>query len=214
MCQHMPVVGNIVFVTCGCQLPCRDCNDSTPVLCTLDFIKSLDITHTCQVVFVHDPRGCSSGFYYMYRNNVNVVCLHVCHDEDLGPFQVIESKMAKVVFCSQTFLGDLNGDLTPNQVFDDYKRDLWSRVNYSMDYTEYIETIIDKLCAFMDLQTPGTDFEVLDAPNDTTNVALIPSSITAFLVMILSNLHRLSTMRIFLLKQWGFSATKISALNL
>ena len=122
-----PVVGSIVFVTCGCQLPCRDCNvevslaDSTPVLCTLDFIESLDITHTCQVVFVHDPRGCSSGIYYMYRNDVNVVCLHVCHGEDLGPFQVIDSKMAKVVFCSRTFLGDLNGDLTPNQVFDDKK---------------------------------------------------------------------------------------------
>ena len=50
-----------------------------------------------------------------------------------------------------------------------------------MDYTEYIETIIDELCTFMDLQTPGTDFQVLDAPNDATDIALIPSSITALL---------------------------------
>ena len=122
-----PDVGNIVFVTCKCQLPSRNCNvdvslaDSTPVLCTLDFIESLDTAHTYQVVFVHDPRGCISGFYYMYQNDVDIICLHVCHDKDLGPFQVIDSKLAEVVFCNQTLPVDLNVDLTPKQVFDDYK---------------------------------------------------------------------------------------------
>ena len=155
---------NIIFVTCGCQLPCKDDNvkvslaDSIPVLCTIDFIESLDTNHTCQVVFVHDPEACSSGFYYVYKNAVDVVFLHVCHDEDMGPFQVMGSIMAKVVFCKQNSSVDLNGDLTPNQVFDDYKKDLGSHVTHSMNYTEYTETIIDNLCRFMDLQTPDTDF--------------------------------------------------------
>ena len=50
-----------------------------------------------------------------------------------------------------------------------------------MDYTQYIETVIDKLCTFMDLQTHKADLQVLDTPNDATNIPLIPNSITALL---------------------------------
>ena len=97
-------VGSIVFMACKCQLPFKDCHvdisldDSTPVLCTLDFIESLNTAHTYQVVFVHYPRGLSSGFYYMYQESVDTICLYVCHDENLGPFQVSDSKLVKVVF--------------------------------------------------------------------------------------------------------------------
>ena len=117
-----------VLMACKCQLPFRDCDvdisldDSTPVSCTLDFIESLDTDHTYQVVFVHDPRGLSSGFYYMYQKSVDTICLYVCHDEELGPFQVTDRKPAKVVFCNQSLSVDLNVNLTPNQVFDDYKK--------------------------------------------------------------------------------------------
>ena len=72
----------------------------------------------------------------MYQDNVDSVFLHICHDKDLGPFQVIGSSLAKVVFRNQTLGVDLNVDLTPNQIFDDYEKDIWSRVNYSMDYTQ------------------------------------------------------------------------------
>ena len=142
-------MGGIVFVACKCQLPSKDCNvdislgDSTSVLCTLDFIESLDTAHAYQVVFVHDPRDCSSGFYYMYLKSFDTICLYKCLNEDLGPFQVVNSKLAKVVFCNQTLPVDLNVNLTPSQLIDDYKKDLWSRINHSRDYTQYIETIID-----------------------------------------------------------------------
>ena len=85
------------------------------------------------------------------------------------------------MFCNQTLAVDLNVDLTPNQVFHDYKKDLWSRVNYNMDYTQYIEAIIDELCISMDLQPSEVDLQVLDAPNDTTATVHIPNSITALL---------------------------------
>ena len=111
-----PDVGNIVFMACKCQVPFEDCdvdislNDSLPVLCTLDFIKSLDTGHTHQVVFFHDSRGLSSGFYYMYQESVDSICLYVCHDEELGPFQVIDSKLARVVFCNQGLAIDCNAN--------------------------------------------------------------------------------------------------------
>ena len=181
-----PDVGNIVVVTCKCQLLSRDYNvdvslaDSISVLCTFDFIESLDTAHTYQVVFVHNPRGRSSGFYCMYQNEVDIICFHVCHDEDLGPFQVIDRKLVRDVF-NQTLPVDLNVDLTPDQVFDDYKKDLWSHVNHSMDYTQYIETIVDNLCTFMDLQIHKADLQALDAPNDATDIALIRHSIAALL---------------------------------
>ena len=81
-----PHMGNTVFVACKCQLPSRDCNvdvslaDGTPVSCSLDFIESLDTIHTYQVVFLHDPRGFSSGFYYMYQKSVDTICLYGCHE--------------------------------------------------------------------------------------------------------------------------------------
>ena len=50
-----------------------------------------------------------------------------------------------------------------------------------MDYTQYIETIIDELCRFMDLQTHKAELQVLDAQNDATDVPLVPNSITALL---------------------------------
>ena len=70
------------------------------------------------------------------------------------------------MFCNQTLPLDLSTNLTPNQVFDDYKKDLWSHVNHNMGYTQYIETIIDDLCAVTDLETHMTDHQVLDALND------------------------------------------------
>ena len=63
-----PDVGHIVFLTCRCQLLFDNCSvnaslvDNTSVLCILDFIDSLDVVNTYQVVFVHDTRGHSSGF--------------------------------------------------------------------------------------------------------------------------------------------------------
>ena len=182
-----PDMGNIVFTACKCQLSFKDCdvdnslNDSLPVLCTLDFIKSLDTGHTHQVVFLHDSRGLSSGFYYMYQESVDSICLYVCHDEELGPFQVIDSKLARVVFCNQGLAIDWNANLTPNQVFDDYKKDLWAHVNHDMDYTQYIESIIDELCRFMDLLTHKAETQAHDAPNDATDILLVPYSITALL---------------------------------
>ena len=50
-----------------------------------------------------------------------------------------------------------------------------------MDYTQYIETIIDELCISMDIQPPMVDFQALDTLNDATDTAHIPNSITALL---------------------------------
>ena len=93
----------LCFLTCKCQLPFKNCSvdvslaDNTPVFCTLDFIESLDVVNTCQVV-----RGHSSGFYYIYQDNVNSVHLHKYCAKDLGPFQVVGSSLANVMFCNQT----------------------------------------------------------------------------------------------------------------
>ena len=76
-----PDVGSNLFSFCKCQSLFNDCNVDTslavsdPVLCTLDFVESLDVVDTCQVVFRHDPRGHNSGFYQIYQNNVHTVCL-------------------------------------------------------------------------------------------------------------------------------------------
>ena len=70
---------------------------------------------------------------------------------------------------------------TQNQVFDDYKKDLWSHVHHNMDYIQYIEAIIDKLCISMDLQPSEVDLQVFDAPNDAIDTVDIPNSITALL---------------------------------
>ena len=182
-----PDAGNIVFWTCRCQLPFDNCGvdaslvDNTSVLFILDFIESLDVVNSYQVVFVHNLRDHSSGFYYIYQDNDSSVFLHIYRDKDLGPFQVVGSSLTNVVFCNQTLAVDVNVDLTPNQIFDDYKKDLWSRVNYNMDYTQYIEAINNELCISMDLQPSEVDLEVLDTPNDAIATVNIPNSITALL---------------------------------
>ena len=104
-----------------------------PVLSTLDLIVSLDLADTCQVVFLHDPRGHRSGIYNMYQGYLDNKFLYICHDGDLGSMQVIGSSLANIVFCNQTLGVDVH--LTLKQVFDDYKNDLWSCVNHNMDYT-------------------------------------------------------------------------------
>ena len=182
-----PDVGNIVFMSCKCHLLCTEHHVdislayNTLVLCTVDFIVSLDYTHTYQVVFIHDPRGFSSGFYYMYQKSGDIFCLCKCYDEDLGPFQVVDSEVAKVMFCNQTVQAKSNANLTPNKVFEDYKKDLWSHVNHNMGYTQYLESIIDELCSFTDSQPQMSDPLLLDAPIDATDTPLVPYCITALL---------------------------------
>ena len=85
------------------------------------------------------------------------------------------------MFCNQILPVDLNIDLTPNQVFDDYKKDLWSHVKHNIDYTQCIESIIDELCTVTDFESHMADPQVLDAPNDATDIPLVPNSITALL---------------------------------
>ena len=41
-----------------------------------------------------------------------------------SPFQVVDSSLANIMFCNQTLRVGLNVNLTPNQVFDDYKKGL------------------------------------------------------------------------------------------
>ena len=90
--------------------------DNFPVLCTLDFIESLDFTDTHQVVFVHDLRGHSFRFYYMYQECVGNSLLHTCCDGDIGPISVVDSRLANMVFCKQGLSLDMKVDLTTNQV--------------------------------------------------------------------------------------------------
>ena len=110
-----PDAGFTVFLTFKCQLRFNNCSvdvslvDNTSVFCILDFIESLDVVNTCQVVFVHDPRGHSSGFYYIYQDNDSSVFLHTYRDKDLGPFQVVGSSLVKVMFCNETSAVVLNG---------------------------------------------------------------------------------------------------------
>ena len=182
-----PDAGSNVFFFCKCQSPCNDGNvDASlvvndPVMCTLDFIQSMDVVDMCQVVFLHDPRGYNSGFYQMYYNDVHVACLDTYFDRDLGPFQVIDRCVDKVVFCSHTLHYDLDCDLTAKQVADDYRKDLWARDNHSMSYTEYIETIIDRLCILMDSHSLKDDLHPSDTPNDAIGITHVPNSITALL---------------------------------
>ena len=154
---------------------------SDPVLCTLDCIESLGVVDTCQVVFLHDPRGYNSGFYQIYQNNAHIVCLDTYLDKNLGPFQVIDRRIVSVMFCSHTLGYDLSSNLTPKQALDDYRKDIWSHDNHNTSYTQYLETIIDKLCVFMDLDSLRVDFHSSDASNDATDVTYIPNSITALL---------------------------------
>ena len=48
-----------------------------------------------------------------------------------------------------------------------------------MGYTQYIETIIDKLCTSMDLQPSVLDSQELDALHDAPVTVSIPKSIAA-----------------------------------
>ena len=159
-----PDAGNNVFLCCKCQSPCNDGN-----------------VDTCQVVFLHDPRGLNSGFYQMYYNDVHVACLVTCFDRDLGPFQLIDRFVAKIVFCSHTLRYGLGCDLTAKQVVEDYRKDLLVRHNHNMSYTQYMETIIDRLCVLMDSHSLGDDLQPFDTPNDAMGVTHVPNSITALL---------------------------------
>ena len=180
-----PDVGDIVFMACKCHLPCNQVDMSlvhnTSVLCTLDIIVPLDHIHTYQVVFIHDPRGVSSGFYYVYQKSVDIPYFGKCYDEDLGPFQVMDSKVAKVMFCNHNEQVKAKVALDAKSSFQDYKKDLWSHVNHDMGYTQYIESIIDELCRFTDLQDHMHDPQIVDAPFDATDIPPVPHCITAFL---------------------------------
>ena len=109
-----PDAGNTVFLTCICHVPFDNCSvdvslvDNTSVLCILDFIESLDAVNIYQVVFVHDLRGHSSGFYYIYQDNDSSMFLHTYCNKDLGPFQVVGSSLANVVFCNHTLAVNAN----------------------------------------------------------------------------------------------------------
>ena len=182
-----PDAGNHVFLLCKCQSPCNDGNVDTSlavsssVLCTLDFIQSLDVVDNYQVVFLHDPRGHNSGFYRIYHNDGHGGYLYTCLDSDLGPFQVIDRRVVKVVFCDHILHHGLNCDLTPKQAVHDHRKDLWARGNYNMSYTQHIETIIGKLCLLMDSHSSRGDLQPPDAPGDAIGITHIPNSITALL---------------------------------
>ena len=182
-----PDAGSNVFLFCKCQSLCNDANiDASlavnePVLCTLDFIESLDVIDTCQVVFLHYPRGHSSGFYQLFQNDVHIICLDVCLDKDIGPFQVCDRCVVNVSFCNHLSNHNSDSDLTPKQALDDYRKDIGSRNSYNLTYTQYIEAIIDKLCVCMDLQADTSKPQPSDASSDATDMTHIPNSFTALL---------------------------------
>ena len=71
-----------------------------------------------------------------------------------------------MVFCKQGLSLDMNTDLTTNQVYDDYKKNFWTRVSYKMNYTQYIEIIISKLCTSVDSQPSVPDSQAHEAQYD------------------------------------------------
>ena len=100
------------------------------------FFEFLDSTDKLQVVIVHDPRGYSSGFYYSFQDCVGNFFRHTCCVSNIDPMRVVGSRLANVVFCERGLSPDMNVDLTPNQVYDDYKNESWTCVNYNMNYAQ------------------------------------------------------------------------------
>ena len=182
-----PDDGSNVLFCCKCESSCNDVNINAslvvnePVLCTVDFIVSLDVIDTCQVVFLHDPRGHSSGFYQILQNDVHIIGLVIHPDQDIGPFQVLDRCVVNVNFCDHSCNHNLDSDLTPKQALDDYSKDIGLRNSHNMTYTQYMEFIIDELCMVMDSQPDVPKSQSYDALNDAMDITHIPNSITALL---------------------------------
>ena len=142
---------------------------------------SFSIDTNCQVVFLHDPRGHSSGFYQIFQSDVHIICLDACLDKDIGPFQVLDRCVVNVIFCNHLCNHNLDSDLTPKQALDDYRKDIELRNSHNMTYTQHIQTIIDELCVCMDLQPDTSKSQSSDALNDAMDMTYIPNSINALL---------------------------------
>ena len=95
------------------------------------------------MIFVCDPDAQNSVIYDLYHCCVGRMFLYTCCYSDIGPMRVVGRRLVNIVFCNQGLSHDTNFDLTPYQVYDDYKKDSWTHDNHNMDYTQDIEMIID-----------------------------------------------------------------------
>ena len=182
-----PNVGNIYF----CNYQCHSTHECwnygavtpvlLPVLCAVDIMLPLETVYSCQVVYLHDPKGRDSGFYYLWYDQSGNSFFHICDAGDIGPLHVVGKVSVNVVFCSHSTTNDMYVDLTPEQVYHDYNKDLWSHVTFNMDYTQYMECVIDELCMFMDLQCSSDKLQLPDALVDASDTGSTPNSITALL---------------------------------
>ena len=110
----------------------------------VDFIHCLEYLPQYQVVYVHDPDHYNDGFYYCHHIEHGVLHLIECGHNNFGPI---------LVGCSEKFftrfqfgLHKLENDYAIAKLaYEDYKKDLETRTRFNLNYTEYLELVVDEL---------------------------------------------------------------------
>ena len=107
----------------------------------VDFICCMEYLPQHQVVYVHDPVCCNNGFYYCrYVGQGNLHLIECDH----SPIMVNSSGQFFVKFVSISHeVEDIH--ISPKLAYQDYMKELQTRSKFNLDYTEYMECVIDEL---------------------------------------------------------------------
>ena len=110
----------------------------------VDLIHCLEYLPQYQVVYVHDPDHHNSGFYYCHHIEHGVLHLIECVRKNFGPILFEFSGQFFTKF--ELALQELQNDHVISKLaYEDYKKDLETQSRFNLNYTEYLEVIVDEL---------------------------------------------------------------------
>ena len=101
------------------------------------------------IIFLNDhSNSVNNGFYFVYGTNHAEASILKCHTCPEVPLNVIRVHVNIMVHFEHTVKSDNlapSDKLQPNVAYENFCKDVYCWENYNVDYTEYMQDVIDKL---------------------------------------------------------------------